>query len=181
MIINKIRLENFRQFYGSQEIDLSTDTKKNVTLVHAENGFGKTTLLNAVLWTLFQQTTAKFEKPNEIVNYESLKDRNSYSRVAVEFNHESKRYLAERTQDDEKPTYNKIDFNIFSIGDTGHHRKIDSPETFVKTVIPPEMAKYFFFDGEAAETFTTAKNFKAISEAIKNILGSTLAKPPFKI
>lgn len=41
MIINKIRLENFRQFYGSQEIDLSTDTKKNVTLVHAENGFGK--------------------------------------------------------------------------------------------------------------------------------------------
>lgn len=176
MIVNKIRLENFRQFYGSQEIDLSADPKKNVTLVHAENGFGKTTLLNAVLWTLFQQTTAKFEKPNEIVNYESLKERNSYARVAVEFNHESKRYLAERTQDDEKPTYNKIDFNIFSISESGHHRKIDSPETFVKTVIPSEMAKYFFFDGEAAETFTTAKNFKAISEAIKNILGSTLAK-----
>lgn len=176
MIINKIRLENFRQFYGSQEIDLSADTKKNVTLVHAENGFGKTTLLNAVLWTLFQQTTSKFEKPNEIVNYESLKDHNSYSRVSVEFNHDDRRYLAERTHDDEKPTHNKTDFNIFSIDGNGHHRKIDSPETFVKTVIPAEMAKYFFFDGEAAETFTTAKNFKAISEAIKNILGSTLAK-----
>lgn len=176
MIINRIRLENFRQFYGSQEIDLSTDQRKNVTLIHAENGFGKTTLLNAVLWTLFQQTTSKFEKPQEIVNYESLKDRNSYARVAVEFNHESKRYLAERTHDDEKSSYNKTDFNIFSISENGHHRKIDSPETFVKTVIPQEMARYFFFDGEAAETFTTAKNFKAISEAIKNILGSTLAK-----
>lgn len=42
-------------------------------------------------------------------------------------------------------------------------------------MIPPEMAQYFFFDGEAAETFTMAKNFKQIGEAIKNILGSTLA------
>ena len=42
-------------------------------------------------------------------------------------------------------------------------------------MIPPEMAQYFFFDGEAAESFTTVRNFKQISEAIKNILGSTLA------
>lgn len=176
MIINKIGLKNFRQFYKDQEVGLSTDTQKNVTLIHAENGFGKTTLLNAVLWTFFQQTTTKFEKPNEIVNYEALRERDSLSRVSVEFNHEGRRYLAERTYDEEKSSYNKTDFAIFSIGESGHHRKINSPETFIKTVIPSEMAKYFFFDGEAAETFTTARNFKAISEAIKNILGSTLAK-----
>lgn len=176
MIIRKIGLENFRQFHGSQEIDLSVDREKNVTLVHAENGFGKTTLLNAVLWTMFQQTTSKFERPDDIVNYESINDHNSYSRVSVEFSHEERRYLAERTYDQEKPNHSKTNFNIFSVDDTGHHKKVDSPDTFIKTVIPAEMAKYFFFDGEAAETFTTARNFKAISEAIKNILGSTLAK-----
>lgn len=176
MIINKIELKNFRQFYGDQEVTLSADSQRNVTLIHAENGFGKTTLLNAVLWAFFQTTTPKFEKPNEIVNYESLKERNSQARVAVEFVHNARRYLAERTFDEEKNAYNKAEFAVFSIGDSGHHKAEPSPETFIKTMIPPEMAQYFFFDGEAAETFTTAKNFKQISDAIKNILGSTLAK-----
>lgn len=176
MIINKIELKNFRQFYGDQDLILSADPERNVTLVHAENGFGKTTLLNAVLWAFFQTTTPKFEKPQEIVNYESLKERNSQARIAVEFVHNARRYLAERTFDEEKPTHNKTEFTVFSIGDSGHHKTEPSPETFIKTMIPPEMAQYFFFDGEAAETFTTAKNFKQISEAIKNILGSTLAK-----
>lgn len=176
MIINKIELKNFRQFYGEQDLILSADSQRNVTLVHAENGFGKTTLLNAVLWAFFQTTTPKFEKPHEIVNYESLKERNSQARIAVEFAHNAKRYLAERTFDEEKTAYNKTEFAVFSIGDSGHHKTESSPETFIKTMIPPEMAQYFFFDGEAAETFTTARNFKQISEAIKNILGSTLAK-----
>lgn len=176
MIINKIELKNFRQFYGDQDLILSADPERNVTLVHAENGFGKTTLLNAVFWAFFQKTTSKFEKPDEIVNYESLKERNSQARIAVEFVHNSKRYLAERTFDEEKNTHNKTEFAVFSIGDSGHHKTEPSPETFIKTMIPPEMAQYFFFDGEAAETFTTAKNFKQVSEAIKNILGSTLAK-----
>lgn len=176
MIINKIELKNFRQFYGNQELVLSNDPKRNVTLVHAENGFGKTTLLNAVLWAFFQLTTQKFEKPHEIVNYESLNERNSQARVAVEFVHDGKRYLAERNFDEEKKGYNKAEFAVFNIGESGHHRTVTSPESFIKTMIPPEMAQYFFFDGESAETFTTARNFKQISEAIKNILGSTLAK-----
>jgi DNA sulfur modification protein DndD len=50
MKIKKIELQNFRQFYGEQSLLLSTNVTKNVTLVHAENTVGKTTLLNAVLW-----------------------------------------------------------------------------------------------------------------------------------
>jgi DNA sulfur modification protein DndD len=42
-------------------------------------------------------------------------------------------------------------------------------------VIPPEMAKYFFFDGEAAESFAAARNFKEIGNSIRSILGCFLA------
>lgn len=167
MIINKIELKNFRQFYSDQEIELSTDKQKNVTLVHAENGFGKTTLLNAVLWTLFQQTTSKFERPNEIVNFEALKEHIAYTRVAVEFTHEDRRYLVERTYDEEKSSNNKTDFAVFSISDSGHHRKIDSPETFVKTVIPSEMAKYFFFDGRQPKLLLTRETLKPSARQLK--------------
>lgn len=38
MLIQKIVLNNFRQFYGEQVLHLSTNENKNVTLIHAENG-----------------------------------------------------------------------------------------------------------------------------------------------
>ncbi|MBK6751647.1 MAG: AAA family ATPase [Acidobacteria bacterium] len=117
MIIRKISLENFRQFYGTQELDFSTSTEKNVTLIHAENGFGKTTLLNAVLWTFFHQTTTKFEKPDEIVNYEAVRERTKYAKVSVEFQHESKLYEATRIHDDESVGSNKTKFTISSISE----------------------------------------------------------------
>ena len=46
MILEKLIVENFRQFRGRQEIVFSDLRERNVTLVHAENGFGKTALLN---------------------------------------------------------------------------------------------------------------------------------------
>ena len=47
MLLQKLKLVNFRQFYGdTTEIEFSTDAIKNITLIHGENGLGKTTLLN---------------------------------------------------------------------------------------------------------------------------------------
>ena len=48
MKILSLKMTNFRQFYGRQELHFSTDSKKNITLIHAENGVGKTALLNAI-------------------------------------------------------------------------------------------------------------------------------------
>ena len=40
MFLKKITLTNFRQFYGTQELLIAGHLKKNVTLIHAENGVG---------------------------------------------------------------------------------------------------------------------------------------------
>ncbi len=53
MILERLVLENFRQFKGRQEILFSDLRERNVTVVHAENRFGKTTLLKALLWALY--------------------------------------------------------------------------------------------------------------------------------
>ena len=50
MWIEQISLKDFRCFFGEHAIEFSQDPTKNVTLIHAENGVGKTTLLNALLW-----------------------------------------------------------------------------------------------------------------------------------
>ena len=46
------------------------DTGK-VTLIHAQNGVGKTNFLNAILWTFYNHTTGKFEQKDKIINAEA--------------------------------------------------------------------------------------------------------------
>jgi DNA sulfur modification protein DndD len=68
MILEEIRLTDFRCFYGKCSIKFSTDSDRNVTLIYAENGVGKTTLLNALLWCFFGETTERFEKKEDMLN-----------------------------------------------------------------------------------------------------------------
>lgn len=174
MKISRIRLDNFRQFYGKQELELATGKRKNVTLIHAENGFGKTTILNAVLWALFRQVTKKFEQPDKIVNFEAADGGANTASVDVEFNFKEKDYRVTRYFDQTQTGRDKTKLAAYRI-DRGISKILDAPESFVASVVPPEMAKYFFFDGEAAESFSSATNLNEIGEAIRNILGCALA------
>jgi len=93
-----IKLLNFRQFYGSQTIHFATDSVQNVTLFHAENGVGKTTLLNAILWCFYGQSgvTEKFESSNNILSYQAASEKQMIAKVDVAFEHEGRMYMATR-------------------------------------------------------------------------------------
>ena len=171
MLLQKIILKNFRQFYGQQEIVFSTDTDKNVTLIHAENGVGKTTLLNAVLWCFYERTSEKFEDPDKIVCHQAIAEDNFEASVEVYFEHERKNYLVIRSINE------KFDEHIFEASQivSGNYEKLPEPKVFVDSVIPREMSKYFFFDGEYAETFASNNNKKAVQTAVENMLGCNIA------
>tara|TARA_Y100000590_G_C15719721_1_gene1013133 strand:- start:541 stop:2679 length:2139 start_codon:yes stop_codon:yes gene_type:complete len=54
--VSEIRIKNFRSFYGEREpIELSTDVDKPVTVIHGTSGRGKTTLLNAIHWCIYNK------------------------------------------------------------------------------------------------------------------------------
>ena len=172
MRIRNIHLKNFRQFYGEQDIALSTDLTKNVTLIHAENGVGKTTLLNSILWTFFGVTTTKFEQRDRIVNFEAEKEGKTSASVQVLFAHEDFDYLATRSF---RNTDGRHSFSVAKFGANGALEvSLSNPDAFINSVMPAAMAPYFFFDGEQAETFSGEKNRKAVAGAIRDILGSTL-------
>ena len=42
MKINNISLNNFRQYKGENNIDLTTSGNKNIVLIGGKNGYGKT-------------------------------------------------------------------------------------------------------------------------------------------
>ncbi len=155
MKLTKIRLENFRQFYGQQILELSTDPDRNVTLVHSENGIGKTTLLNALLWCFYSETTPRFEEENQLLNFTASDEGETVATVEVTFEHEEKEYRARRSCISNERKREK--FQVFEIAE-GNSRLMHAPVSFIGSVIPKEMAPHFFFDGEHAETFSSSTN-----------------------
>lgn len=174
MKLSKIKMKNFRQFYGQQEIAFSDDDEQNVTVVHAENGVGKTTLLNAVLWAMYGKTTTKFEQSDKIVNFAAKQEGSNFASVEVQFSHNHHEYVTLRTFDDSEAR-NKEKMRAFEVKD-GNYVELQSPSAFVNRVIPRDIAKYFFFDGEHAETFAAENNKKEVNAAIRDILGCRLVE-----
>lgn len=171
MILQEIRLTDFRCFYGKSLIQFSEHESKNVTLIYAENGVGKTTLLNALLWCFYGETTARFEKREEILNYDARKAGRTTASVAVLFEHNEQRYIATRYASI-SPT-SRREFVVARITD-GSQITLPSPETFINTVIPRDMASHFLFDGEHAEVFLGETNRGSIRSAVRDILGCSM-------
>jgi DNA sulfur modification protein DndD len=176
MRLLSISLLNFRQFYGSQTIHFATDPAKNVTLFHAENGVGKTTLLNAILWCFYGQrgVTAKFNSKSDILSYQAVSERASIAKVDVTFDHDGEMYTVTRRHTVSAGGRGEDSVSAYAIRD-GNTEPLNAPEALISSVIPLEMAHHFFFDGEHAENFASSGQFKQVGEAIRNMLGSTVA------
>lgn len=176
MILEHISFKDFRCFYGEQSLALSTDPKRNVTLIHAQNGVGKTTILNAILWSMFGETTPRFEQKNKILNFEAeTEGKSSAAFVELRFEHNGTEYRLRRFFDPNQPSARAQILKVFRIED-GNNSELPAPESFVSSVIPREMAGYFFFDGEHAESFSAEHNSATVGRAVRNILGCDLVE-----
>jgi DNA sulfur modification protein DndD len=171
MILEEIRLKDFRCFFGETFIRFSEDPERNVTIVYAENGVGKTTLLNALLWCFYGETTERFEKKHEVLNYSAKKIGRQTASVEVFFEHNNQDYVAKRFANVER--LGERDFLIARI-DEGSQVELPAPDTFINTVIPRDMASHFLFDGEHAEAFLGESNRGSIRTAVRDILGCSL-------
>lgn len=171
MILEEIRLTDFRCFYGESRILFSADPAKNVTVIYAENGVGKTTLLNALLWCFYGETTARFEKREDILNYDARKEGRTTASVEVLFEHNDNRYIAKRFS-----SINAASSREFVVKRIhyGSQHDVPAPDTLINTVIPRDMAAHFLFDGEHAEVFLGESNRGSIRSAVRDILGCSL-------
>jgi DNA sulfur modification protein DndD len=59
LLIHKIEINNCGGFRGSHELEFSTDTEKNITVIQAESGRGKSTAFQLIYWCLY----GEFFKP----------------------------------------------------------------------------------------------------------------------
>ncbi|MEX3623293.1 DNA sulfur modification protein DndD [Viridibacillus arvi] len=189
MIFKRLIFNNYKTYYGHQEIelyipeDVRTDQKKNIILLGGLNGAGKTTFLKAVLYTLFGQrgiSNDEFKKLRaNIINDTFFDEGGREASITL---------LLEKDDGEEWTIKVKWYFNAnktmsheerkISIKKPGssvaRYANVESIEAFNKLIdriMPYYAASFFMFDGEEVKEIISRQNSNRLNEAIIKITG----------
>lgn len=180
MILNKLTLNNFRQFRGSHEIGFAFSKDKNVTLIIGLNTFGKSTILNAIHFALFGDVQSDFDDPTHLLNFGAERNNDPHLKVALEFEFEGSRYIIEREKKYHYhaggQTKSTDTVRAFQIDErSGNWAPVPHHQTLINRAIPKEMAPHFIFHGEKrVDSFKTSATKRQVGDAIRKILGCNL-------
>ena len=75
LILQKITIKNYRRFQGENEILFSNDSNRTVTIIQGDMGKGKTTILDAINWCLYNEESERTRKKD---NDEPIINSNAY-------------------------------------------------------------------------------------------------------
>ena len=183
MLLQSIKLENFRQF-RNESIDFADGNNgKNVTIIIGENGTGKTTFAQAFFFFFYGETEFSDKNMlNKVVASELRPGQEAKVQVVLKLKHGDVDYTLIREQIYRKDSSNRIkpDNTVFDIakkdasGNTSYIKK-SACESEVKGILPKELSRYFFFDGERIEKMSkdisNGKKAADFADAVKGLLG----------
>ncbi|WP_419883519.1 AAA family ATPase [Peribacillus sp. B-H-3] len=176
MLIQYIKLKNFRQYYQEQTIEFSKSATRNVTVIHGENGSGKTALLNAFSWCFY----GLLNLPNEsnIINEHAIAGAGEdevEGSVTINFLDSGKDYTVTRKvrarSTNGKVLYFEPEVKVDYIEKGGLFKSVNNPTVELNRILPEDLRTYFFFDGERIDNLSKDSGTEDVKKAIKNIMG----------
>ncbi len=182
MKLLSLKLLNFRPFFGEHRLMFAKSRDRNITVIHGNNGAGKTALLNAFTWALYEKFTAALSSPEYLVNRRAIAEAKVGKTVdcwvEVGFEHDGKQYRLKRSCDARKtkdgPENSRSELFMQFCGDDGRWLSLPSsqkPEDVIVRILPKSLHQYFFFDGERIEQIWRSDKRPEIAEATKKLLG----------
>ncbi|MEH2383862.1 MAG: AAA family ATPase [Nostoc sp.] len=181
MKLTSIKLCNFRSFYGTTpEMLLAGGDVHNTTIIHGNNGSGKTSLLNAFTWVLYDKFSAAFASIEQLVNKRAIAETQKGQAVEcwveIGWEHEGKRYRVKRAcrgyKNESDFDAGKTQLTMWVGADDGKWNiPIQQPEDIINQILPATLHQYFFFDGERIEEIVRSDKKAEIAEATKIFLG----------
>lgn len=178
MKLQSITLTNFRQFKGTQTLDLTSDAIKPVTLIFGANGAGKTTLLNAFTWGLYGSMSEDVEQQHRMVTdsvWRTLAMGESIEvSVDIRFDHEGQDYRLRRSahlrkeSDHQGPLSPTLE--LWMTRADGSSELSHAPQETILSILPVGVSRFFFFNGERIENLVKKGAYAEVQKDIKVLL-----------
>lgn len=163
MLLKSLFIKDFRQFKGEQRILFATDNNQNVTMVMGDNGTGKTTLAQVFTWCLYGETTfedkillCKSTSASMLPNTEeTVRAELTLEHNCIEYTIISEQKYRKDSNGSIKPSGQRSFTIAFKKPDgTRDYIKPLDTEIRMKEILPKELSKFFFFDGERIESMS---------------------------
>jgi len=172
MIIERIKLKNYRQYRDEVIIEFGSSEKKNVNIIIGSNGAGKTNLSNAIQWCFYGEEPSLDKEGIEfgILNMETFQklEEGKSKEVSVEVTFKLENgevYSVERTKNIEKRDNrqgvlpydggdkdgSRLKANFYGRG--VHQYDENFPSRLIDILAPKKISEFFFFNGERLETY----------------------------
>ena len=189
MRIETIEIQNFRQYRNLSFKFPSVEGQNDLHIIYAKNGVGKTNVLNAITWCLYDTEMHLGDKKtsNAILNNQKVQEMRMHlpeggsaigdATVKILFSSDdaSEKIRFQRvgkfnvTSETVIPVDTK--FSIMRFVD-GEWNSIDSDEetmSLVKKNVPEEIHEYIFFDGEHLENYFKSGQSENIKNGIEEL------------
>lgn len=169
MIINSITLKNFRSYEDETTLSFAPKNDKNIVLIGGENGAGKSTLFEAIKLCIYGPTTYGYlgqnhnylTKIKNNINDNAFKNKEIECSIGLSLSFKEgtqiKDYYLKRSWTYEKQKINER-FKVSLNGKNLNDEDMLHFDKYLKSVIPPSLFDFFFFDGEELSDFFTGKS-----------------------
>lgn len=189
MRIESIDIQNFRQYRNLVFKFPCTSGQNDLHIIYAKNGVGKTNVLNAITWCLYDTEMHLGDKytASAILNNQQVQEiREHLQEGGNAIGDATVRILFSSDDSNEKIRFQRVgkfnvtneavvpvstEFSIMHFVD-GEWNSIDSEEEtlpLVKKNVPEEIHEYIFFDGEHLENYFKTGQFENIKNGIEEL------------
>lgn len=184
MIIQKIELYNFGSYEGYCSFSFENpDSSRRIVIIGGKNGAGKTTLFSAIQLCLYGYHTYGYKSPTKLyfrevkhaINNHAILSSEECAYIRIHFanteSHGVHMYTIERHWTWPADTIMEqvyIEKNGLSL----NSEETDDFETYLLHLIPPEMLKLYFFDGEKIADYFLSEQKINIRDALMILSGN---------
>ena len=189
MFLDYIEITNFRPYYGTQKIDFGYNSEQNLTIILADNGSGKTSLVNALTWCLYgKELHDDSDKTEPLFNLRAAKEVEDDSSTGAEVKVSVKLNFYYFTGDDMKEkkyftVYRELSFQKYGtaewqpafdsyliVEETDKEILEDDYAALeINNKIPEEMFQYFFFNGASLINYFEEDSDLSLKKSIEEI------------
>jgi len=165
MKLTKIEIENLGPYIGKNQMNFSVDdNRKRIVLIGGKNGSGKTTLFNAIRIGLYGCRAFGYEVNNsrymeeisQIINHDEKLSKSGVARINIELLMDDGKYNSlYRFERMWKLSTKQLreEYNLYKDGILMSMSEKSDFESYLLQLIPPDMFKFYFFDGEQLSNF----------------------------